>query len=192
MLSLLLVRISSSYIFTRTSTVPAGVTRVNNFVFERSKRSQNTKPLRMIGFIPSEEEIAKQLERANELLIKSQAKMDGKKQGSAIIDSEESSLSGKRKMVTKNTTNDGLIIADGEMMAKLSENEKWEARPLMEVFEDQMNDDLFIEEGLFFASTNTTKKLAERDEVGSIRNLQVLMNMQEFKKIIDDMYYFIG
>ena len=56
-----------------------------------------------------------------------------------------------------------------------------------------MNGDLwFIEEGFFFASTSTTKKLAERDEVGWIRNLQVLMKMQEFKKIIDDMYYFIG
>ena len=77
----------------------------------------------MIGFIPSEDDIAKQLERANELLIKSQAKMDGKKQGSTInIDNEESSLSGKRKIVTKNTTNDGLITTDGEMMAKLSEN----------------------------------------------------------------------
>jgi hypothetical protein len=97
-------------------------------------------------------------------------------------------------MVTKVEKEDGLVVVDGELMARYSEEEEWEIRPLMEVFED---DDSFQDEnntyyGLLLASTNTTKKLAQRDEVASIRNLQTLMNRQDFQNIFDERNFFIG
>lgn len=173
---------------------------------ERRQASiRRIKRLSMIGFIPSEEEIEKQLARAKELLERSEAKLESAALGSndescgevKDIDLKNKTmldLKTKRVMVTKVEKEDGLVVVDGELMAKYSEEEAWEIRPLMEVFED---DDSFQDDnnsyyGLLLASTNTTKKLAQRDEVASIRNIKTIMNRKDFQDIFDERNFFIG
>jgi hypothetical protein len=180
----------------------------STYTFPTERRQpciRRIKRLSMIGYIPSEEEIEKQLARAKELLERSQVKLESGALGANDESREEEKnidlknktmldLKTKRVMVTKVEKEDGLVVVDGELMARYSEEEEWEIRPLMEVFED---DDSFQDEnntyyGLLLASTNTTKKLAQRDEVASIRNLQTLMNRQDFQNIFDERNFFIG
>ena len=176
--------------------------RKSHLQLHRVSRLRHTTQLG-IGYIPDEDDIARELERARELLAKSQAKIDAKKQASsAQTESSEQkkitqqcSAAEKRKMVTTSVQEgSGLITTDGEMMARLSEEEEWEERALLEVFEDLLNDDLFVDDdaGLFFASTNTTKKLAQRDEVSSVRNLMISMNKEDFDKIFNKRNRWIG
>jgi hypothetical protein len=186
--------------------LPARFGSTHTFPTERRQPcSRRMKRLSMIGYIPSEEEIEKQLARAKELLERSQAKIEsgalgtndeshGEERNIDIKNKTMLDLKTKRVMVTKVENKDGLVVVDGELMARYSEEEEWEIRPLMEVFED---DDSFQDEnntyyGLLLASTNTTKKLAQRDEVASIRNLQTLMNRQDFQNIFDERNFFIG
>lgn len=168
---------------------------------KRIAYSSRSTPLSMIGFIPSEEDIEKQLARAMELLEKGQAKLESAAAAAAEGSQEEEKMDKtlldqetKRMMVTKIQKEDGLVVVDGEMMARYSEEEEWQLRPLMEVFEedDSFQGDNNTYYGLLLASTNTTKKLAQRDEVASIRNLQTIMNRQDFQKIFDEKNYFIG
>ena len=136
-----------------------------------------------------DDDLSRQMERAREVLAQSKAKMEAIEQ--AEVEGEDSkrnvpffavkdtpSPGGKKEKVTKSTNKQGLITTDGEKMAKLSESEEWETRPLGEVFRD--------ERGV------TENPLADRDVAASIMNLRLKMQNADFKEIFDSRNRFIG
>jgi len=171
--------------------------------------------LKMISIVPSEEEIEKQLARARDLIARSEQMNKKNKKEKANMSTDD-----KRAKVTKFTKDDGsgLSTYDGDLMAELSQKEDWEMRSLMDVFQDDMEatiDALNTEEKeaidsltgiessefgeeeklkkkFFFASTPTTKKLANRDEGKAVTQMRVKMNPADFDRIFDKKNRFIG
>jgi hypothetical protein len=91
----------------------------------------------------------------------------------------------KRQKVIKSVDEaTGLITTDGEKMARLSEEEAWEARSLFEVFENEIADK--------DAYSVTTKQLATRDVAASIWNLRKTLQSDDYRKIFDEKNWFIG
>lgn len=134
-----------------------------------------------------EDEITRQLKRAKEVLAISKAKLEAT--GNAPADeipffatSARMDSSTKREKVTKSRDEEtGLIYADGEKMARMSEIEQWEQRSLLEVFESEIDD-----------PTAASKHLAERDVAASIFNLRKQMKTEDYRRIFDTSNYFIG
>lgn len=146
------------------------------------------------------EEIAKQLERAKAALAVSKAKMEAQEQAEAgLLDDDEEEEkkeksndeavpffamnaedeNGKKEKVIKEKNEDGGFTTDGDLMAKLSEEEEWESRPLLEVFQ------------------NEEEKTAEamnidRDIGQSMYNLRKSLQTEDFMKIFDKRNRFIG
>lgn len=154
------------------------------------------------------DEIEQQLERARIILEKSKAKLaaredaegangengankkDGATPSNNLFFASSTSASGtdtaKRDLVTKSTDEKtGLITTDGEKMAKISEEEEWESRPLLEVFENnlQENEDVYSE---------MSEQLASKDVAMSIFNLRKEMKTEDYRKIFDKRCFFIG
>jgi hypothetical protein len=79
----------------------------------------------------------------------------------------------------------GLVTADGERMAALSEKEEWEARSLLEVFENEIeeNEDVY---------SLTSQQLAKRDVAASIFDLRKQLQTDDYKKIFNTRNPFIG
>lgn len=138
-----------------------------------------------------EDEISRQLERARKVLAKSKAKLEATGNAepdeipffatSAKMDSDT-----KREKVTKQLDQEtGLITADGEKMARLSEIEQWEMRSLREVFESEIED-------LEDVNSIASKQLAERDVAASIFNLRKQMKTEDYRRIFDTSNWFIG
>ena len=75
--------------------------------------------------------------------------------------------------------NTGLFTTDGDKMAELSEEEEWESRPLLEVFESEIED-------------TSSSVLNERDVAASIFNLRKTLQMEDYRKIFDKRNRFIG
>jgi hypothetical protein len=91
----------------------------------------------------------------------------------------------KRQKVIKSIDQEtGLITTDGEKMARLSEEEAWEARSLFEVFENEIADK--------DAYSVTSKQLATRDVAASIWNLRKTLQSDDYRKIFDEKNRFIG
>jgi hypothetical protein len=91
----------------------------------------------------------------------------------------------KRQKVIKSIDEaTGLITTDGEKMARLSEEEAWEARSLFEVFENEIADK--------DAYSVTSKQLATRDVAASIWNLRKTLQSDDYRKIFDEKNWFIG
>ena len=106
----------------------------------------------------------------------------------AKLDASSSSnnhVPSKRDIVIKSRNDDGLITVNGEEMAKLSEEEMWSARPLDQVFENELNED----EDVYALATES---LRQRDVAASIFNLRKSMQPQDYQKIFDKKNYFIG
>lgn len=97
----------------------------------------------------------------------------------------DTGMQNKRDIVIKSRNDDGLITVNGEEMAKLSEEEMWSARPLGEVFENELNED----EDVYALATES---LRQRDVAASIFNLRKSMQPQDYQKIFDKKNYFIG
>ena len=98
----------------------------------------------------------------------------------ATADKVETSID-KKASVTKSTNDSGLITTDGDLMAAMSEEEDWELKSLMDVFEDE-NDD----------GDATSKLLADRDVAASIFNLRMSMHNGDYRRIFDKRNRFIG
>lgn len=79
----------------------------------------------------------------------------------------------------------GLITADGERMAAISEQEDWEFRSLFEVFENEMTED----EDRY---SETSQQLASRDVAASVFNLRKQLQADDYKRIFDTSNRFIG
>mmetsp|Transcript_25908 Transcript_25908/g.71136 ORF Transcript_25908/g.71136 Transcript_25908/m.71136 type:complete len:227 (-) Transcript_25908:1296-1976(-) len=146
-------------------------------------------------------EITKQLERAKAALAKSRAKMEAQEQASldetddtdAIEedDTPKESLpffaatadpenkNGKKDKVIKNKNEEGLFTTDGDLMAKLSEEEEWESRPLLEVFQNEKEQ-------------SPEAMNIDRDIGQSMFNLRKSLQTEDFLKIFDKRNRFIG
>ena len=91
---------------------------------------------------------------------------------------------GKKERVIKNKNEDtGSFTTDGELMAKLSEEEVWESRPILEVFETEE------QEG---ATPSFKAKNVDRDIAKSMFNLRKSLQTKDFMKIFDKRNIFIG
>jgi hypothetical protein len=157
-----------------------------------------------------EQEIDKGLEKARALLEKTKAKLlekEAKRQdskssshnGAAANGFPEEpevpffAVAGKRKartvsregVVKSRDEKTGLIRADGERMAAISEQEDWEFRTLHEVFENEMkeNEDVY---------SMASQQLASKDVAQSIWNLRKQLQEADYKKIFDTKNHFIG
>jgi hypothetical protein len=146
-----------------------------------------------------EDDMLRQIARAKELVKKSKAKLAAQEQAAqadagapdaaARAASDESFTSlpffanapSKRDQVTKSTDGNGLITIDGEKMARLSEDEEWEARPFDDVFKSESDQTKIVNEAL-----------SERDVAASMYNLRVTLQNEDFKAIFNERNRFIG
>lgn len=143
-------------------------------------------------------EIQKQVERAKAAVAASRAILEAQDQAADDLeeakenDGDETKESlpffasataetknGKKEKVMKKKNEDGLFTTDGDLMAKLSEEETWERRPLMEVFKDEK------EKG-------PVSKNVDRDIGQSMYNLRKKLQTDDFLRIFDKKNHFIG
>lgn len=85
----------------------------------------------------------------------------------------------KKEKVIKDKNENGLFTTDGDLMAKLSEEEEWESRPLLEVFKNEKK-------------KAPAAKNIDRDIGQSMYNLRKSLQTEDFMKIFDKRNYFIG
>lgn len=143
-----------------------------------------------------DDDIQKQLAKAKQLLEASKAKVAAqeaeKKQ--SIQDDDENNLpstsseqletTSTRSSIIKSRDEDtGLITTDGELMAAMSEEEDWEVKGLMDVFQSEST------RGRHDAMDDG---LANRDVAASIFNLRMHMMDGDYRKIFDKRNRFIG
>jgi hypothetical protein len=145
----------------------------------------------------------RELQRAREILEKSKAKLAARQQqqqqqpgtsmgavGNASVPYFAATTTGKRVVsrdgiVKSRCEKTGRILADGEKMAQISEQEEWEIRSIDEVFQNEDNKykDLY---------SLASKQLAERDVAASIWNLRQKMHTEDYQRIFDKKNHFIG
>jgi hypothetical protein len=162
---------------------------VQGFV-EHSRRTHHRRQVILNAENHFDLEISKGLERARALLKKSKAKLASKASGAAEAPKIPFfATSGKnivaRDVVKSVDAKTGLITADGEKMAAISEAEDWEFRSLSEVFQSEIN-----ENGDVYSRTN--RQLADRDVAASIWNLRKELKTEDYLRIFDKKNYFIG
>lgn len=139
---------------------------------------------RMLGAVcfatPSDgnDEINLQLAKAKELLKEAKAKMNQDEE--AKEENLKSRLESAESKIKFKDEETGLIMCDGDLMAALSEEEEWEQRSLLDVFESEIEDD------------EITKQLASRDVTASIRNMRLKMHNEDYRRIFDKRNRFIG
>ena len=136
-----------------------------------------------------DKEIEQRLADAKALLEKTKAKMEKEDAGEAGDNLPFFAVSKKspasREGVIKSRDEDtGLIIADGEKMATLSEQEEWENKSLLEVFENEIdeNEDVYSVE---------SQRLASRDLAASVWDLRKKLG-GDYQRIFDKKNRFIG
>lgn len=157
-----------------------------------------------------EDEVARRLAKAKEVLARSKEKLEQKEAAAtnganvangangangdapngsvpffAAKEAPAKDPNRRDKIVKNKDEKTGLVTADGEKMAEMSENEDWERRSLFEVFENNLeeNEDVYSE---------ATQALRERDVAASIWNLRKRMQQQDYMKIFDKRNFFIG
>ena len=95
----------------------------------------------------------------------------------------------KKEKVIKNKNEDtGLFTTDGDLMAKLSEEEEWEQRSLLEVFTDEVEDDEYQSR----SANADNEQFIDRDIAESMYNLRKSLQTEDFTKIFDKRNRFIG
>ena len=182
------------------------ISSANGFISLRQSRAPSSY---LLSGNDAEADILRQLERARTLLQKTKAKLEAKaangKLESAAGGRKISALNGqqldeplpyffaclcessetrrRREIVIKSKDEStGQVVADGEKMASLSEQEEWEVRSLYDVFKDENQE----------AFSMATSQLAERDVAASIYNLRKTLMMEDYKRIFDKNNRFIG
>jgi len=146
-------------------------------------------PNTRLGAIESfDDNASRELARARSLLEQSKAKISAQQEEEEesgqlpFFIKESAEEDEKRNTVTKTKNNEnGLITTDGELMAALSEEESWERRGLLDVFENELKEE-----------SDASKQLARRDVAASIRNLRIRMHGDDYRKIFDKSNRFIG
>lgn len=140
------------------------------------------------------DQIDQELAKARELLAAAKQQIAAMEKGTEDPESPQTGKTpffakvngtDKRESVVKSKDDKGLITVNGDKMAKLSEDESWQARPLGEVFENELDED---EDVYSLAS----KQLGERDVAASIWNLRKTMQAEDYQRIFDKKNRFIG
>ena len=133
--------------------------------------------------------------RAREVLEKSKAKLAAREEeeggpAAAAAGAGETPFFARRSLsrdvaVKSRDAETGLITADGEALAAISEQEDWEMRPLNEVFENEMseNEDVY---------SLASQQLAQRDVAQSVWNLRKQLQTEDYQRIFDKRNRFIG
>ena len=134
------------------------------------------------------------VQRARAVLEKSKAKL-ALEEGTSSSTAPKTTAAGTPFFAQRSVSRDrvvksinvetGLVTADGEVMAAISEQEDWEMRSLAEVFENEMSEN----EDVYSAAS---KQLADRDLAASVFNLRKHLQTDDFLKIFDKRNYFIG
>jgi len=144
-----------------------------------------------------EDEVKRRLAKAKEVLARSKEKLEKKEAAEEEASGESSDVpffaakeapkdpNRREKMLKATDEKTGLVTADGEKMAAMSENEEWERRSLFAVFENELeeNEDVY---------SDATKGLRERDVAASIWNLRRRMKVTDYLRIFDKNNFFIG
>ena len=135
------------------------------------------------------------VQRARAALEKSKAKLALAEGSSSSTPTQNTAAPGtpffaersvnRDRVVKSIDVNTGLITADGEVMAAISEQEDWEMRSLAEVFDNEMS-----ENGDVYSAAS--QQLAERDLAASVFNLRKHLQTEDFLKIFDKRNFFIG
>lgn len=187
-LAILTLLITLAYIQIAVSFVPSGI-RPNfcgSHLWRESKQNASYDP---------DAEVNRRLARAREVLAKSKAKMESKgtktqeKTTVAVpfYATKTAILNPRRRERLSKAFNEqtGLVQADGDKMAALSEQEEWEYRSLLEVFRNEIkeNGDVY---------SDTSQQLASRDVAASIWNLRKTMQTEDYQRIFDKRNWFIG
>ena len=137
-----------------------------------------------------DDDITRLKAKAAALLEISKAKLASKetqKQKAAAMKKEDSlpffaaSVRSRDTVIKSRNKETGLVTADGERMAALSEEEEWQARSLFEVFENETD-----EKG------DVYQQLASRDLAQSISGLRKQLQTADFQKIFNKRNPFIG
>ncbi len=142
-----------------------------------------------------DDDISAQLAKARALLEKAKAKVEIEESKQEQEDSESESAvvaesDTEVEVQAEETPDDkvksrdeetGLITADGEVMAALSEEEDWEMRDLLQMFESEIKED-----------SDVSKQLADRDVAASIFNLRMSMHNGDYRTIFNKRNRFIG
>lgn len=170
--------------------------RIHNRNNEQSINAHDSRlPTQLYSTAPTDDDIQNQLAKARKLLEETKAKVaaseQAKEQNSETQlnsndteNDDEETTTTKRESVIKSTNEEtGLITTDGELMAALSEEEEWEVKSLMDVFESESENGRHdvIDDGL-----------ASRDVAASIFNLRLKMQEGDYKRIFDKRNRFIG
>jgi hypothetical protein len=141
-----------------------------------------------------DEEINRGLNKARALLEKSKARLASKGNGESSSNGEPLPFFAQRAPTAKPSRDGivkfkdeetGLVTVDGEKMAELSEQEEWEERSLLEVFQNEIkeNEDVY---------SKASEQLQERDVAASIFNLRKVLQTEDYKRIFDKSNIFIG
>lgn len=141
-----------------------------------------------------DEEIDRGLDKARALLEKSKAKLLASNGNGECGSGEQLPFFAQRAPTAKPSRDGivkfkneetGLVTADGEKMAELSEQEEWEERSLLEVFQNEIkeNEDVY---------STASEQLQERDVAASIYNLRKVLQTEDYKRIFDKSNRFIG
>jgi len=147
-------------------------------------------PCKLYSTNGSIEDVERELQRARAVLEKSKAKLAAKKEESSESSVPFFAHTGKRAVsrdgvVKSKDEKTGLITADGERMAAISELEDWEARSLSEVFKSEISEDQDV-------YSLASQQLADRDVAASIWGLRQKLQTEDYQRIFDKRNRFIG
>ena len=104
---------------------------------------------------------------------------------SDMVTTSKTTDSNNLKVKSRNSDT-GLVMADGERMAEISEDEPWEYRSIYEMFDNNNND---------AETTSDNKPLRvemKTDVMASIQNLRKVLQQEDYRKIFDPRNRFIG
>lgn len=163
-----------------------------------SSRSHNRGSMRLFDTANDvESQINQGLKRARQVLEKSKAKLAAQEEARMAANGVDDKVNvpffaqtskkavSREGMVKSTNEKTGLITADGEKMAAISEEEDWEFRSLFEVFENEMSEN----EGVYSVAS---QQLAERDVAASVWNLRKQLQTADYQRIFDTKNRFIG
>jgi len=136
-----------------------------------------------------DDQTSRQIDLANKLLedaksmIVSLQMMDEVNSNDENIKSSSSKVaSGNdslKKKISYRDESTGLISTDGEFMAELSEDDEWEMRGLLNVFDTE-------------EKSKVSNQLASRDVAASILNMRIKMHGPDYRSIFNSKNRFIG
>lgn len=160
------------------------------FVSSLDQRPARTcSPYELFAVYGNNDDVERELQRARVILQKSKAKLAAKAESSEpavpfFAHAGKTAVSRDGVVKTKNEET-GLVTADGERMAAISEEEDWEARSLSEVFQSEISEDQDV-------YSTASQQLAERDVVASIWGLRQRLQTEDYQRIFDKRNRFIG